>query len=95
MMSHVVQMKFWQHNTVALQLHAQKWCSGEHQGYAIEILSRPRVTSEIARFDGHSEAIKKWDNSEPTWLISIVHVTHVGLKRVMHKLHNSKCVCNT
>jgi hypothetical protein len=28
--SHGVRTKFQQHNLIALQLHDQKWCSGEH-----------------------------------------------------------------
>jgi hypothetical protein len=45
MMSYEVQMKFWQYNPAALQLHARKWCSGEHQGYTAEISSVPHVSS--------------------------------------------------
>jgi hypothetical protein len=38
-------MKFWQDNPNALQLHAQKWCSGEYQGYAAEISPEAHVLS--------------------------------------------------
>jgi hypothetical protein len=59
MTNHGVQTKFWLHNPAALQLHAQKWCSGEHQGYIVKILSGPHISPKIAHSDGHSEAVKK------------------------------------
>jgi hypothetical protein len=93
-MSHGVRMKLRQHNPVALQLHVQKWCSREHQGYGSEISFGLRVSSQISCSDGHSEAAQKWDNFEPTRLTCVAHVTHDGSKRVTHSLHNSKRVCN-
>jgi hypothetical protein len=45
MTSHMVQIKFQQYNLAALQLHVQKWCSEEHQGYAAEIPPGTHVTS--------------------------------------------------
>jgi hypothetical protein len=73
----------------------QNWCNKEHQGYTVDILSGLHVSSQIACSDGHSEAVQKGENFKPTRLTCVTHVSHAGLKRVTHRLRNSKGVCNT
>jgi hypothetical protein len=67
----------------------------EHQSYAAEISSRPRVSSQIACFDSHSKAVQKGDNFKPIRLTCVAHVSDAGSKQVMHRLCNSTDVCNT